>query len=675
MKAELFSNRAGIAAAIRGATEQLRPPPDMLPSEWCQDNVRIPAGNAIPGKLRLTNAPYQAEPMDQLVNPDCYRVTLMWGAQVGKTLLALCVQAYSIAMSPRSQMMMQPSQDDLKTWLETKFNPLAEECMAVRKCIAKPRGRDGVNNQKMKSYPGGFMMFAYSGSAKTMRGRSAPLIVCDEVDGYERTTEGHPVGLLWQRSATFGDQRFLLEISTPTIKGESYIEKAFEMGDQRHFHVECPHCHAPNKLEWENVRWDGQRDTDAENAESLPEQKPESAHYYCPDCGCQWDEGQRIAAIRGGKWVAEKPFDGHASYHLNELYSTFRKIPAIVRDYLDKLATDDLQTFTNVSLAKTWEEQGDKVDPDSLHARAKNSAPYRAEVPMGGLYLTAGIDAQQDRLECEVVAWGEGEQSWSIGYHVLWGDTLAQDVWDDLEDLLASTYQHESGAVLSISSACLDTGGTGGYTQRAYEWLKGKTGRRIFGIKGIPGWGRAIVEKPQRKQSGKSARKVDLFLVGVDEAKLIVMRRLTNSRPGPGYCNFPPDRDAEYFQQLTAEKLVTRYVKGFPVREWKKPDKARNEALDCRAYALAALKIMQPSFKRLAVKFGVTLSANDNQEATPVTKWKREKPAPEPENDNQPLPEKTQEEEREVVGKNRPTIKRSKSVTAKRPGRGWVKSW
>ncbi|HEU0143529.1 MAG TPA: phage terminase large subunit family protein, partial [Nitrososphaera sp.] len=232
-----------MAAAIKAGAEQLKPPPDMTPSEWASNFIKIPAGNAIPGRLRFANAPYQIEPMNQLVNPDCYRVSLMWSAQVGKTLLALCVQAYCIAMSPRSQMMMQPSQDDVRTWLESKFNPLVDECEPVRRLMSKPRGREGVNNQNMKSFPGGFLMMAYSGSPKTMRGRSAPLIVCDEVDSYSRTAEGHPVGLLWQRSATFGDQRFLLEISTPTIRDDSYIEKAFEMGDQRHFHVECPHCH------------------------------------------------------------------------------------------------------------------------------------------------------------------------------------------------------------------------------------------------------------------------------------------------------------------------------------------------------------------------------------------------------------------------------------------------
>ncbi|ECG8590767.1 phage terminase large subunit family protein [Salmonella enterica subsp. salamae] len=611
---------------------RLRPPPKLKPSAWAEKNVRIPAGNAVPGLLRLDNAPYQREPMDMAVNPDCYRITLMWGAQVGKTMLALCIQGYHIAAEPASQMMMQPSQDDLRTWLETKFNPMAEECAQINSVLAKPRGRDGVNNQKMKSYPGGFLMFAWAGSPKTMRGRSAPKIVCDEVDGYIRTVEGHPVGLLWQRSATFGDQRFLVEISTPTIKGASYIESAYEMGDQRHFFVCCPHCDDHVTIEWENVRWDGQRETHEETLASIDEQKPDTAHLYCPSCGCQWSEGERIAAIRqaeskGAGWKALRPFDGHASYHLNEFYSVFRTVPAIVRDYLDKLRTGDLQTFTNVSLARTWEEASEQVDPDSLMARREE---YAAAAPLGVLYITAGIDMQIDRLEVEVVGWGIGEESWSLGYFVLWGDPLTPDPWNALDDLLAETWQHESGAVLPISAACLDTGGTKGYTQAAYDYAKGRTGRRLFAIKGIGGWGRAVVEKPQRKQTGRNKRKVDLFLVGTDETKLITSRRLGILSPGPGYCHFPADRDAEWFQQLTAEKLTLHYVKGFPVREWKKPDHARNEALDCRNYAYAALKIMAPSLNRVAKRLGIHVTGDvpDKRRRLPPAKAL---PAPEPE--------------------------------------------
>ncbi|WP_419669187.1 phage terminase large subunit family protein, partial [Xylella fastidiosa subsp. multiplex] len=260
-----LENQEGVDQMISNALQMLRPPPAMKPSEWAQTRIRIPEGNAIPGPLRLDNAPYQREPMDMLVDPDCYRVTLKWGAQVGKTMLALCVQGYCIEMAPRSQMMLQPSQGDLQAWLETKFSPLIAANQGLQRLIAKPRGRDGVNNQRMKSYPGGFLMFAWSGSPKTMRGRSAPLIVCDEIDGYERTDEGHPVSLLWQRAATFGDERFLLEISTPTIEGSSYIDDAYRAGDQRRFYVRCPACGCEQTLEWEHVSWVGrQSDPDAD---------------------------------------------------------------------------------------------------------------------------------------------------------------------------------------------------------------------------------------------------------------------------------------------------------------------------------------------------------------------------------------------------------------------------
>lgn len=648
-----YHNPAGVAEAIRRAQRLLTPPPNLKPSEWAERSVNIPIGNALPGPLRLANAPYQREPMDMLTNPDCQRVTLQWGAQVGKTLLALCVQGYCIEIEPRSQILMQPSQGDVQTWLETKFNPLVAANDSLTRLIAKPRGREGVNNQKMKSFPGGFLMFSWSGSPKTMRGRSAPLIVCDEVDGYEVTEEGHPVGLLWQRAATFGDQRMLIEISTPTIRGESYIEKAFEAGDQRRFHVACPDCSAPQTLKWDQVVWAGKDDPTAD-------QFPDTARYACPHCGCLWDDGQRIAAIRtaeqsGHGWKAEKPFRGHASYHLNEMYSTFRRLRDIVQSYLDKLATDDLQTFTNVSLAETWEETGEQADPEGLISRRE---PYVASVPAGGLVLTAGVDMQNDRLECEVVAWGAGEESWSVDYSVFWGDPLQHDVWDELEEHLSQTWLHESGAQLSIMGTCVDTGGTGGNTQAAYEWLRGKTGRRIFGVKGVPGWGRPIVAAPSRKQSGKTARKVDLFLVGVDEAKLTVMRRLSVPAPGPGYCHAPNDRETEWFHQLTAEKMVTRYVKGFPVREWHQT-RPRNEALDCRVYALAALKIVNPSMRRAAERIGMKMDAAKNAQGL----WEVE-------------PEKTQENPQEekhpTVTETVRKVKRSKSLQKRG---NWATNW
>lgn len=612
MIANPFANPAALRAAMGRAVRHLVPPPDLLPSEWAERNIRIALGNAIPGPLRFDNAPYQRGMVDVVREPGCYRATYMAGAQTGKTTVLQCIQGYFIEHDPRSQMVMFPTQGDLQVWLDAKFRPMVAENPVLRSRLAKPRSREGTNNSRMISYPGGFMMFAWGGSTRTMRGRSAPVISVDEIDGMEMTEEGDPVQLLWQRAATFGDQRLLLESSTPTIKGESRIEKAFLEGDQRRFWVPCPHCGECQVLRWENVSWIGKDQPDGD-------QQPATAEYVCQFCGCAWDDGERIAAIRGaeragGGWRAEKPFRGHASFHISELYSTFRRLREIVQSYLDKRAVGDLQSFVNVSLAETWEEVGEQADPDALSSRAEL---FAAPVPAGGLVLTAGVDMQMDRLEVEIVAWGEGEESWSVDYQVLWGDPLAGDVWDELDELLATRYRHESGADLPILAAAVDTGGTSGYTQAAYDWLRGKTGRRIFGIKGVPGWGRPIVSAPSRKQSGKNARKVDLFLVGTDEAKLWVMRRLAVQQPGPGFCHFPDDRPPEYFAGLTAEKLVTRYVKGYPQRSWHQV-RERNEPLDCRVYALAALKIVNPSLRLAAKRLNGATAAPPSPQPAPA---------------------------------------------------------
>jgi phage terminase large subunit GpA-like protein len=572
------------------ALASFSPPPDTDPSVWAEASVYIPVGNAIPGLIRFDNAPYQRLPLDLTMDPAVSRISLMWGAQVGKTTVALCAQAFRIAENPMSQIMMQPSQGDLHVWLETKFNPMVEANSALHNRLAKPRSREGVNNQSMKKYPGGFLMFAWSGSPKTMRGRSAPFIVADETDGYDRTHEGHPVSLLWQRAATFGDQRLLLEISTPTIKGASYIEAAFDAGDQRHFHVICPHCAEVQRLRWSNVRWDK-----TEEGEHLPD----SAGYVCEGCGVIWSDGERISAVRtaeanGAGWIADRPFRGHASFHLNELYSCFRRLADVVRSFLEKKAANDMQTFVNVALAETWEEEGDQVDGADLLTRAH---PFDATVPVGVGVLTAGVDMQQDRLEVEVVGWGNAEESWSIDYRVLYGDPLRSEVWADLDALLGETFTHATGAELSIAGACLDTGGGEGLTQAAYEYARGKTGRRLFAIKGVGGWGRPVVSAPSRVRS-RRARMVQLFSVGVDEAKLIVSRRFGVVEEGPGFCHIPDNRAPEWFSQATAESLRTRMARGFTVREWHKT-RERNEALDCRVYAYAALKLVNPNISRL----------------------------------------------------------------------------
>jgi phage terminase large subunit GpA-like protein len=603
----LFSNIQGVIFAMKKAAIHLVPPPDMLPSEWAENNLKIPLGNAAPGPIRFANAPPQRGMIDAVREPGIRRISYMLAAQTGKTTVMQAIVGYHIDHDAKSQLFCMPSETDMKMFLETKLRPMLGTCKAIKEKVAKQRSREGVNNSKAMSYPGGWLMMSWAGSPRTLRGRSAPIVLADEIDGYLATAEGSPLSLINQRNAAFGDEAVLIESSTPTTKGSSNIELGFELGDKRRWWVPCGDCGTWQTLKWDNVTWHGKSSPNKE-------QHPESARYVCCDCGSLWDDGARIAAIRKGEWRAEKPFKGHASFHMSELYSTFRRMRDVVQSYHDKVASDDLQAFHNVSLAETYEAMGEQAETHVLMSRRER---YAAKVPMGGIILTAGIDMQQDRLECEVVAWGHGEESWSVEYRVFWGDPLQSDVWEDMEYFLSQSFRHESGAHLAITCAAVDTGGTGGNTQAAYEWLFSKRGRRIYGIKGMGGWGKPIVSAPSKRRSGKSKRKIDLFMVGADEVKLTIMRRLAIADAGPGYCHFPEDREEEWFHQLTAEKLMTRYVKGFPVREWHKT-RPRNEALDCRGYALAALKILNPSFKQAESRLGKMNVEEMKQEPTPL---------------------------------------------------------
>jgi phage terminase large subunit GpA-like protein len=127
------------------------------------------------------------------------------------------------------------------------------------------------------------------------------------------------------------------------------------------------------------------------------------------------------------------------------------------------------------------------------------------------------------------------------------------------------------------------------------RFLRTTVNRRIFAIVGRAG---ALPIWP-RKMSHKTDSV--FYLVGIDSIKDSIAARLRLAEYGPGYCHFPigPNYDLDHFEQLTAERKYTSYHHGFPRREWRKKEGARNEALDCRVYAYAALHALYASGLRL----------------------------------------------------------------------------
>jgi phage terminase large subunit GpA-like protein len=559
----------------------LKPPPKLTVSEWSDAYRRLsPEASAEPGHWITSRAEYQRGIMDAVSDPAIKTVVVMSGAQCGKTEALNNVVGYHIHQDPAPILVVQPTLEMAQAWSKDRFAPMLRDTPALRGKVKEPRSKNSANTLLHKAFPGGHVTMAGSNSPASLASRPIRVVLCDEVDRYPVSagTEGDPVNLARKRSTTFWNRKIILT-STPTIAGASRIELEFNESDQRYFHVPCPHCQHEQRLIWSQVTW-----SKSDEGVALPD----TAAYSCEKCAALWSETQRHLAVRGGEWRASQPTRDRAGFHLSELYSPWVALADIVRNFLEaKKSPELLKTWVNTSLGETWEDRdGEGLDQNSLYGRREN---YPADVPRPALLLTAGIDVQHDRIELEVVGWGLGEESWNVDYRVIPGDTTRDEVWEELDEALAGGYTSEDGGELLITAALIDSSDQ---TTTVYRFVKRSKHQRIFAGKGISGPGRPVVQI-SRKQKGRKTRDIDLYQVGVDDAKGIIYARLKATDSGPGYCHFPLERDEEYFAQLAGERLVTKYYKGFPRKEWQKV-RPRNEALDCRVYAFAALKILNP---------------------------------------------------------------------------------
>lgn len=550
----------------------LKPPPKLSVSAWADRYRQLSSeSSAEAGKWSTSRAEYQRGMMDAVSDPNIETVVLMTAAQIGKTELINNVVGYHIHQDPAPMLVVQPTLEMAQTWSKDRLAPAVRDTPVLSAKIKDPRSRDSGNTTLHKVFAGGHVTACGANSPSSLASRPCRLILCDEVDRYPLSagTEGDPVSLAKKRSSTFWNRKIIL-VSTPTEKNHSRIEQAYQESDQRKYFVACPDCKEEQVLRWAGVEWE--------------QDKPATAHYVCEHCGSCWDDAKRFRAIRYGKWKATADGDGKtAGFHLSGLYSPWTPLEDSVRDFLtSKRDPMRLKTWVNTFLGETWEDQGEQVDEHDLISRGED---WGKELPDEVLLLTAGVDVQDDRLELEIVGWGRGEESWSIEYKTIYGDPSTAGLWMELDAVLQQKFVHPIHGEMILRSVCVDSGGH--YTQQVYNYCRARAGRRVFAIKGIGGEGKPIVGRPSKNNIGK----INLFPVGTDTTKELVYSRLKIETEGEGYCHFPSDRSEEYFRMLTAEKKVTKYFKGRPKREWVKI-RTRNEALDCRVYATAALALL-----------------------------------------------------------------------------------
>lgn len=542
-------------------------------------------------------AEYQRGIMNAISDASVETVVVKTSAQVGKTECILNTVGYHVDQDPSPIMVVMPTERDAETWSKDRFAPMARDTPCLHGKLSDPKSRDGSNKILHKKFTGGHLTIVGANAPSGLAMRPIRILLCDEVDRYPPSAgaEGDPVNLARKRTVTFWNRKIVL-VSTPTIKGVSRIDAAWEESDQRRFWVPCLDCGTHQVLRWEQVHWE---------KDAVGAHLPETAHYVCEECSSVWSDAQRWSVIRHGEWRAENPFAGIAGFHLNEIYSPWVRLENMVRAFLSAKdqGAEGMKTFVNTSLGETWVETGEAPDWERLYDQRQQWSP--GTVPEGGLFLTAGADIQKDRIEVDVWAWGRGLESWLVDHIVIEGGPQETESWQDLELLLNQTWPHESGVHLRIAKLAIDTG----YEAPAvYAWARRVGFGQVAPIKGVEGFNRSspvsgptLVDATDRGK--KLKRGARLWTVSVSTFKSETYRFLRASRPTdeeraegagylPGTIHLPDWVDSEWLKQLVGEQLVTvKNKRGFTRLEWQKL-RERNEALDCRVYARAAAWIV-----------------------------------------------------------------------------------
>ena len=580
-------------AAVAGFLAGLRPEPIITVSEWADLHRRLsPKAAAEAGPWLTSRVPYLREIMDALSTSNAIEeVIVMKGAQLGLTEAGNNWIGYIIHNAPGPTLMVMPTADTMKRNSEIRIDPMIEATPVLQEKIKPARSRDSGNKMMQKDFPGGVLMMAGANSAAGLRSMPVRFLFLDEIDAYPANLdkEGSPIDLAEARTRTFR-QRKIYKISTPKIKGSSAIENEFEDTDQRYYFVPCPECGAYQTLVWEQIRWD---------KEASKSKRDATVFYECVHCEAQIPERKKQLMLELGEWRATKPDNAspiRVGYHINSFYSPFYTWAQIVNLWLkSEKVQEKLIAFINTILGESFVEAGDAPDWEALYNRREM---YDGEtvVPNGVGIITAGADIQKDRIEVEAVGWGEDNESWSLGYYVLVGNTDLPEVWEKLGEWLDTKFTREDGLEMPVRSMAVDTGYL---AQAVYSFAAKYPADRVMPIKGQDAQ-RVAISAPQavqRKLNGKRRGSSRLFNIGVTILKselygwLRRERRSDGTLP-PGFAHFPMKYDQHYFKMLTAEKYVlTTNNKGFGKWEWVKTQE-RNEALDVRVYARAAAMII-----------------------------------------------------------------------------------
>jgi phage terminase large subunit GpA-like protein len=599
----MFEFKSAALVIAETIAETLRPPEPMAPSEWAAANLFVPDGPQAGEPFDLSLTPYLVEPLN-LLGPDSpvNEIAVMKSSQTGFSTMLIAIVGYLIDRAPCRALLIQPTSDAASDFNRAKLDQAIRVSPALRRKVALQTSRSSEGSTTFsKSFPGGSLTLAIASSAADLRSKTVKVLLRDEIDQYpdDLDGQGNPLEISDARLISFlasGEWK-KCDISTPTLKGGSKIERRYEAGDQRRYHLPCPGCGTLFVFEFgPNFRFE--------------KTFPSKAYYVTPCCGTIVENHQKRDLLRRGRWIpgATRP-GAFPSYHLDALSSPFVPWDAIAAEHV--AAGEDpqrLKTFSNLWLGLPYEITGDTPRAEALIARREEGLK-RGHIPPRGLILVGTADIQGNGAWYEIIAVAPTRETWVVDAGFLSGSTESpdDDVFEALKELLDRQWPDAFGRTRTLDAFGVDSGYR---SPVVYAWTRAnqrlnplaKGAHVVLALKGVTGWERPPLGMPSAVDISFAGKRVTrgakVRAVGIDGLKGVFMADLAKegiksgreSDPG-GYCHFPSWLDETYFRQMTAEYLDEQMVRGRPKWVWRQRNRD-NHFLDCRIYNMALIEYL-----------------------------------------------------------------------------------
>jgi phage terminase large subunit GpA-like protein len=408
--------------------------------QFAEEEITIPNGPFAGEMFDCDRQPYAGLYYDALDSGLWNRAFATGPTQSGKTLCCfVIIILYHLFELEESVIAGLPDMNmSRKKWTKD-IKPVIDATRYARYLPKEGRGSKGGQIDELTFGNGTTLGFISAGGGdKTRAGDTARVLVMTEIDGYDESSEASresdKVTQMEARTDAFDDDRMIYgECTLSTKSGRTYCE--ISGGTDSRILLECPHCLArvgPERehfLDWEDA------------PDELSACK--AAAFYCPACGIQWSEADRVQANQRGVIVHKGQEIGNDGCTIGEMPKT--KTLGFRWSAVNNMFVSTGGIASKLYKAERKEDQEDaeksicqflfavpyvpdEVELIPLSAKAvqrRTGVLYQSVVPADAEALTVGIDVHKKSNFWVAVAWtprgpyvvdyGVIENPWNLG--------------------------------------------------------------------------------------------------------------------------------------------------------------------------------------------------------------------------------------------------------------------